>query len=205
MRTFHYTYPSPLAGFENLPPLPDQRAENANGEDGHVNPSHVNGVPYSNPPYVNPQRDERSDAYDKFTEPLNNGRRGGFDVHIYYKQNNKAQSQYAKELWERIRREFPELRIYTFWEKPVGPHPFAMFEVDVLSPEQFGAFVPWLAIWRGPLSVLIHPNTVASGDHDGRDGMTTRQREARDHSERAIWMGERVPVDLDPFGDRHSY
>ena len=43
--------------------------------------------------------------------------------------------------------------------KPVGPHPIAMFEVNVLNPIQFGAFLPWLVVNRGPLSVLVHPHT----------------------------------------------
>ena len=34
-----------------------------------------------------------------------------------------------------------------------------MFEVDILTPAQFGAFVAWLVINRGPLSALVHPNT----------------------------------------------
>jgi DOPA 4,5-dioxygenase len=59
-----------------------------------------------------------------------------------------------------------------------------MFEVNVFTPEQFGAFVPWLEIWRGPLSVLVHPNT---GDDE------------RDHTQRAIWMGEKYPLDLSLF------
>ena len=37
-----------------------------------------------------------------------------------------------------------------------------MFEVNVFTPAQFGAFVAWLVINRGPLSALVHPNT---GDH----------------------------------------
>ena len=40
-----------------------------------------------------------------------------------------------------------------------------MFEVNVFNPEQFGTFVAWLVIRRGPLSALVHPNT---GD-DERD------------------------------------
>lgn len=48
-----------------------------------------------------------------------------------------------------------------------------MFEVNLFTPEQFGAFVSWLVVWRGPLSVLIHPNT-------GED--------VRDHSQRATWL-----------------
>ena len=58
------------------------------------------------------------------------------------------------------------------FERPIGPHPIGMFEVNVFSPEQFVAFVSWLVVWRGPLSALIHPNT-------GDDVM--------DHSQRATW------------------
>lgn len=81
------------------------------------------------------------------------------------RQNSQEQVTFAFELWERIRREFPELRIHKVWDRPVGPHPIAMFEVDVLTPKQFGALIPWLVIYRGSLSVLAHPNT---GD-DERD------------------------------------
>lgn len=86
----------------------------------------------------------------------------------------------------------PELRIYKFWNKPVGPHPVAMFEVNIHNPAQFGAFIPWLAIWRGPLSVLVHPNTCEGGaPHNAI--------ELRNHSERAMWMGERIPLNLSLF------
>ena len=95
-------------------------------------------------------------------------------------------------MWERIRREFPELRIYSFWDRPIGPHPVAMFEVNVFSPAQFGAFIPWLAIWRGPLSVLVHPNTTEEDVH----GL---ERELKNHTERAIWLGERIPLDVGRF------
>ncbi|WKT49343.1 Dopa 4,5-dioxygenase [Fusarium oxysporum f. sp. vasinfectum] len=133
-----FKYPSPLTGYENAPPLPDEKA--ADGKS-----------------YVNPPSEKLSEAYEKFIDPLDRSDRGGFDIHIYYLQTNETQVKYAKELWERIRREFPELRIYKLWERPIGPHPIAMFEVNVFSPAQFGAFVAWLAIWRGPLSALVHP------------------------------------------------
>jgi aromatic ring-cleaving dioxygenase len=87
----------------------------------------------------------------------------------------------------------PELRIYRFWEQPVGPHPVAMFEVNLFTPAQFGAFIAWLAVWRGPLSALIHPNTVV------REGESEAAEERRNHSSRATWMGERVPLDLGIF------
>ena len=86
----------------------------------------------------------------------------------------------------------PELRIYRFWTEPIGPHPIAMFEVNLFTPQQFGAFIPWLIINRGPLSVLVHPNTInpVTGEHE---------EEERDHTQRATWMGERVVLDLSVF------
>jgi aromatic ring-cleaving dioxygenase len=63
-----------------------------------------------------------------------------------------------------------------------------MFEIVLVSPAQFGAFVPWLVINRGPLSVLVHPNTI-----DPASGENTE--ELRDHTQRAMWMGERLILD----------
>ncbi|MCJ1368339.1 hypothetical protein MMC16_007481 [Acarospora aff. strigata] len=160
-----YTYPSPLEGYEGLQPLPDEKAEDGKS-------------------FVNPQTGVLSKAYERFVEPISNDQRGGFDVHIYYFQGNPEQARFAKALWERIRREFPELRIYRVWDEPVGPHPMAMFEVNIFTPVQFGAFIPWLVINRGPLSALVHPNT---------------DDEERDHTQRATWMGEKLPLDLSLF------
>jgi aromatic ring-cleaving dioxygenase len=81
----------------------------------------------------------------------------------------------------------PELRIYRLWDKPIGPHPVAMFEVNLFTPAQFGAFIPWLVINRGPLSALVHPNTDGEGEHK------------RNHTQRATWLGERLPLDLSLF------
>lgn len=136
--------------------------------------------------YKNPPATKLSESYERFTDGLSNDRRGGFDVHIYYFQQSESQTQFAKELWERIRREFPELRIYKVWDKPIGPHPMAMFEVNIFTPAQFGAFIPWLIINRGPLSALLHPNTGELGDGDSE--------EYRNHTQRATWLGQPVPL-----------
>ncbi|RYP39176.1 hypothetical protein DL766_000546 [Monosporascus sp. MC13-8B] len=174
--TLPRSYPSPLKGFEGAVPLSDEK--NAGGKS-----------------LVNPPRDGLSGAYEAFVDPLDKSPRGGLfgksDVHVYHFQRNKEQARYARELWERIRREFPELRIYRFWDEPVGPHPVAMFEVNVFTPAQFGAFIPWLAVHRGPLSVLVHPNTVDD------EGVAPAEAELHNHTERAIWMGERLPLDVD--------
>ena len=159
-----YSYPSPLQGYEDRPELSDEI-----NEDGKS--------------FKNPETGALSGAYSEFTSGITNGTRGGFDIHIYYFQANEFQLAFAKELWKRIRYEFPELRIYKFWEKPVGPHPIAMFEVNVFTPAQFGAFIPWLVMNRGPLSALVHPNSE-DGDF------------IRDHTQRATWLGEKVVLDV---------
>ena len=54
-----YTYPSPLAIYEGktLPPLPTELAEDGKS-------------------FINPPAEKPSDSYERFTYPLDNGRRG---------------------------------------------------------------------------------------------------------------------------------
>lgn len=59
-----------------------------------------------------------------------------------------------------------------------------MFEVNVFTPAQFGALVPWLAFKRGPLSVLVHPNS---------------DDEKKDHLETRFWLGPEYPLWTDLF------
>ncbi|KZT43098.1 hypothetical protein SISSUDRAFT_738244 [Sistotremastrum suecicum HHB10207 ss-3] len=150
-----------LLGYENAPSLPTEL--NSDGK------SLVN-IP-----------GPLSSAYETFPPPFRPNK-NGFDFHIYYTQSSETESKYARELHERIRREFPELRIYKFWDRPIGPHPVAMFEVNVFTPHQTGAFFSWLAVNRGNLSVLIHPNT---------------DNAFLDHTERAIWMGRQWPLNTE--------
>jgi len=160
---------NPLAGYENHPPLPTATERDSNGKRYFFNPA----IPSLSP------------AYASFSAPVKNGLHSGygFDAHIYFMQTNQNQVAFVRALHSRIRYEFPELRIYELYEHPVGPHPTGSFEVDLWTPEQFGAFVPWLMCNRGELSVLVHPNT----DFD----------EVRDHTKRAIWLGEKWPVDVE--------
>lgn len=139
-------------------------------------------------------------------------RMSGHNWHGFNQQNNPDQVAYARALYERVRREciinppifcfpavsekrsgywlqwpiVPELRIYRFFEGPLGPHPIAMFEVNIFTPAQFGAFIPWLIINRGPLSALLHPNT-------------DEEEEERNHTQRATWLGDKIPLDLRVF------
>src|SRR4051794_15492100 len=55
----------------------------------------------------------------KFPPSPTNSRQS--DIHIYYSPQTPQQSQYAQALHSRIRHEFPELRIYKLWDRPIGP------------------------------------------------------------------------------------
>ncbi len=128
------SWKSPLIGYENAEPLPT--TFNADGKS-----------------YYNPSG-PKSRAYEEFPDPIDSSN-NGFDFHsklrlpwlrvatlktvpVYYMQTDEIQIKFARELHERIRREFPEvcaeqiyirrsipsissqLRIYKLFDKPVG-------------------------------------------------------------------------------------
>jgi aromatic ring-cleaving dioxygenase len=64
-----------------------------------------------------------------------------------------------------------------------------MFEVNVFTPIQLGAFISWLIFMRGPLSALLHPNTK-------EPGVDELKAEVRNHTQRATWLGEKKPLKL---------
>ncbi|KAG1891916.1 DOPA-like domain-containing protein [Suillus fuscotomentosus] len=141
-------WPSLLAGYEGAEPLPTT-----------INPD---GKSLYNPP------GPRSASYDEFPKQFNPSK-NGFDFHIYYMPAVAAQAQYAKELHERVRREFPEVHKFFLLHHPV----------NTFSPHQTGALFSWLVVNRGPCDILVHPNT---GDA------------LRDHTELATWIGKTWPL-----------
>ncbi|KAJ3308598.1 hypothetical protein HDU76_003875 [Blyttiomyces sp. JEL0837] len=125
----------------------------------------------------NPVSDTLSACYEEFQPPLRNKSVGnGFDVHVYFTLD---QLEFAEKLHDRARREFPELETFRLWKQPIGPHTLPMFEVDIRTPLQLGAFLQWIVFARGDLSVLIHPHT---------------DDQLRDHVKDGIWIGEKVPL-----------
>ncbi|KIM52967.1 hypothetical protein SCLCIDRAFT_1223291 [Scleroderma citrinum Foug A] len=123
----------------------------------------------------------RSSAYETFPSPIISSR-NGFDFHVYFMPSNPVHVKHATELHARIHQEFPELPIYRIWDRPIGPHPTAMFEVQTMTPHQTGALFSWLVVNRGPLDVLVHPNTDDT---------------YRDHAELATWMGNPWPLNME--------
>ena len=91
----------------------------------------------------------------------------------------------AQALREKIEKAF-EIEMGRFHERPVGPHPRFSYQV-AFKNDQLAPLLSWLALNRGDLTIFVHPNT-------GQD--------LEDHRDRAIWLGQQVPLVLDIFTKR---
>ncbi|CUM62570.1 uncharacterized protein PRCAT00000122001 [Priceomyces carsonii] len=106
-----------------------------------------------------------------------------YDIHTYWNLNSTKERLQAYELRERVLKDFTEdinngnIRVYRFWDKPIGPHPLNMWELDFKSPEIFSKIVPYFQLNHGNLSVLIHPRSD-KGD-------------LIDHTSHAMWLGHK--------------
>ena len=93
----------------------------------------------------------------------------GYHAHVYY---DAATKPVAARLRKRLRDRF-DVALGRWRDRNVGPHPSWMFQVG-FGPGAFDEIVPWLALNREGLDILIHPET---GDA------------LADHTDNAIWLG----------------
>ncbi|MDE0779743.1 MAG: DOPA 4,5-dioxygenase family protein [Alphaproteobacteria bacterium] len=101
----------------------------------------------------------------------------GYHAHVYYGATTKAE---AEVLRAGIAAHF-ETVLGRWHDKPVGPHPHWSYQI-AFETEIFSRLVPWLALNRQGLNILLHPET---GDA------------IADHSTHAMWLGESVELNLD--------
>ena len=101
----------------------------------------------------------------------------GFHAHFYYEQITRDS---AFAIREALMKHAPTgVRVYPPIDRPIGPHPTPMFEID-FSHAQFHNVVTWLMLHHGEHSVLVHPIT---GDDNS------------DHFDYPIWIGKTLPLD----------
>jgi aromatic ring-cleaving dioxygenase len=99
----------------------------------------------------------------------------GYHAHLYYAPETRPT---AERLRAAIGENFPQARIGSWHDEPVGPHPVAMYQV-AFAVEEFPRLVPWLMLNRGGLDVLVHPLTEDS---------------VADHTQFALWLGAPLPL-----------
>ncbi len=100
-----------------------------------------------------------------------------YHAHVYY---DAASKETAGRLRAGIEARF-EVTMGRWHDRPGGPHPRWSYQI-AFKPEVFATLLPWLALNRDGLVIFVHPNT-------GED--------LTDHAERAIWLGEKVALNLD--------
>lgn len=113
---------------------------------------------------------------EKFAPPIRS-----YDVHVYFFHTDETSVAQARELQASIRKSFPHLEVYKFWDRPIGPHPIGNFEINLMLPQHFVAFVPWIQVNRQDFSVLVHPNTGYP---------------LRDHTVNAMWVGDKQVLNI---------
>ncbi|MEG3939788.1 DOPA 4,5-dioxygenase family protein [Microcoleus sp. S36b_A3] len=92
----------------------------------------------------------------------------GFHAHIYFDSDSRDAAARVREGLAQF-----EVQLGRWHDKPIGPHPQAMYQVAFLPP-QFGKVVPWLMLHREGLDILVHPETG--------DGLWLRPAPAAIHS-----------------------
>jgi DOPA 4,5-dioxygenase len=100
-----------------------------------------------------------------------------YDIHIYWRKKNERNEALAlqKVLIENNVQTFP------FVEKPIGPHPYPMFESHVTN-QKLLVIESLLIANRKGCSILIHEKT---GDH------------VYDHTKGARFLGEPLELNIE--------
>ena len=100
-----------------------------------------------------------------------------YHVHLYYVGTTKQHAGYIRQ---EIYRRFDDNVEIGRWRDlaPQGPHPVSHFQVS-FPTKMFNEIVPFLALNRGELNILLHPNTGNGYE---------------DHTKNVMWIGPSIPL-----------
>ena len=96
-------------------------------------------------------------------------------AHVYY--DPAATRPIAERVRAAVAKRF-KVQLGRWHDVPVGPHTAAMYQI-AFDVGVFADLVPWLALHREGLTVLVHPNTLAP---------------RADHLVHALWLGTPLPL-----------
>lgn len=100
----------------------------------------------------------------------------GWHAHVYYDPETTRDTAALLRGWVEAR--FPVV-MGRWHDVKVGPHPQAMYQI-AFDNALFPTLVPFLALNRMGLAILVHPNTADQYE---------------DHLTHALWMGAVLPLD----------
>ena len=103
-----------------------------------------------------------------------------YHIHVYYCEATKPK---AEALRAKLEAAFPSALYGRWHDKPVGPHPEWSYQVH-FAKELFAEIVPYVALERDGLTILVHPNT---------------SDDLADHRDYALWMGDMPDLELSIF------
>ncbi|GEQ71266.1 hypothetical protein JCM33374_g4947 [Metschnikowia sp. JCM 33374] len=115
-----------------------------------------------------------------------------YDFHTYWRDSHPEEKKFCVAFREKVSEHFAKeieegrLRVHKLWDRPVGPHPIHMWELDTagkFDPELFGQVLAFYQLNHGNLSVLVHPHTSAGS--------------LADHTQHAVWLGYKQDLILD--------
>ena len=109
----------------------------------------------------------------------------GYHAHVYY---DAATRELAARLRDELAARFA-VRLGRWHDVPVGPHTAAMYQV-AFEPEELARLLPWLMLNRGPLAVLLHPETG--------DELPTTRRTPPGSAARCRCVSRRSPAGAEP-------
>ena len=101
----------------------------------------------------------------------------GWHAHVYY--DPASTRDVAATLRDWVGARFPAAVLGRWHDVKVGPHPQAMYQI-LFANDLYPTLVPFLALNRMGLDVLVHPNTA---------------NEYADHMRHAMWLGHVLPLD----------
>ena len=104
------------------------------------------------------------------------GKITGYHAHIYYGPQTRDRAAKIRDALDAKFR--GSIRLGRWHDKNVGPHTRSMYQV-AFHCGIFPEIVPWLALNRNGLAILVHP--------ESGDGLA-------DHTAHAMWMGEILKI-----------